>query len=591
MTEGIKYLKNRDYSSALSSFDNSISKDPKNTITITHKAEALYGLRRYDDAIKIYDNVLAIKPNDVVALMGKGTVLDSLGKHNQAIECFEMILNTDPKDVNAWNRKGLSLLSMTRSDLAMKSFQKALEIDPTFIPAKENLESANSLSRQSYQELEPLEKEREKYGKRRAIVVGINRYESDSDIQTLGGAENDAKEIYERLRNNGNFEISDKHFMLGPNATKRNILRAFSDIFRKEVNYDVVAIYFSGHAVVDSNHVGYLAPYDMDPEDPLVSGISLGQLMNIINESKNLASVMMFLDCCHAGIGGRNKIKSGPGYTGIDYGKDLISTAFQKMVESPGKPGTPATRGAVILASSEANAVSRERNYAHSDDDKPHSHGAFTFHLIEGIDGKAADSSGVITIGSLKKYVEDEMHKEDRQIPVYNVAGASRIDSIHVAISQNRFRTTVDKLISTAQGLLVVKYTNSDLIDFQYLMLAAKKVSEAAGLEPDNEELPRLYKIINDGAASFSQPTIEWLVKNSDYARRKLNEIEPSLYDLKLPEMVQNLSYDEILKMNQATLKTLNVILAEVVRNTEFKGEDDKNLNRFYQQTQSINSF
>ena len=61
-------------------------------------------------------------------------------------------------------------------------------------------------------------------------------------------------------------------------------------------------------------------------------------------------------------------------------------------------------------------------------------------------------------------------------------------------------------------------------------------------------------------------------------------QIQPSLYDFRLPDMVQNLSYDELQKMDQTTLKTLNTLLAEVARNTEFKAEDDKNLNRFYLQ-------
>jgi caspase domain-containing protein len=422
--------------------------------------------------------------------------------------------------------------------------------------------------------------------KRTAIIAGINSYESQSDIQTLGGAENDAKEISERLQKNGDFEISKGHYLIGQNATRKNILKAISDVFRKDNNYDVVALYFSGHGVLDKSNVGYIAPYDMDPEDPFVSGINMEQLRSVIYESKNDASVIMLLDCCHAGIAAKDKIKSGPAAkTVMDTDRNLISTQFQKMVESPGKQGNPATaRGAVILASSEANAVSRERNYVHSDDDHPHSHGAFTFHLIEGIDGKAAEKSGVITIGSLKKYVEDQMLKEDRQIPVHYVAGASRIDSIYVALSQDRFRATVDNLISTAQGLLVFKYPNSDFVDLQYLSIASKKVSELASLEPNNEELPLLFKIINEGAVRFNQPTIEWLSKNYEYARRKLNEIEPGLYDFRLPDMVQNLSYDELQKMDQTTLKTLNILLAEVARNTEFKGEDDKNLNRFCMQ-------
>ena len=207
----------------------------------------------------------------------------------------------------------------------------------------------------------------------------------------------------------------------------------------------------------------------------------------------------------------------------------------------------------------------------HLGGEEPHSHGAFTFHLIEGIDGKASDKSGIITIGSLKKYVEDEMLKEDRQIPVHYVAEQVTIDSIHLAILQNRFRTTVEKLISTVQGLLVVKFPNSELNDFQYLTLAAKKVGELSRLDPNSGELPLIYKVINDGAAPFSQPIIEWLAKNSEYARVKLNQIEPGLYDIKLPEMVHNLSYDELQKMDQAKLRTLTTLLAEVARNTEFE--------------------
>ena len=94
-------------------------------------------------------------------------------------------------------------------------------------------------------------------------MIGINQYESDYDIQTLNGAENDAKEIFKVLRDNGDFEVSPAHYLLGRDATKRNIMRAFSDLFRKDVNYDIVAFYFSGHAILDRNNVGYIAPYDI----------------------------------------------------------------------------------------------------------------------------------------------------------------------------------------------------------------------------------------------------------------------------------------------------------------------------------------
>ena len=52
----------------------------------------------------------------------------------------------------------------------------------------------------------------------------------------------------------------------------------------------------------EENNEGYLAPYDMDPEDPFVSGINMEDLKKAIYKSKNKASVIIILDCCYAGI-------------------------------------------------------------------------------------------------------------------------------------------------------------------------------------------------------------------------------------------------------------------------------------------------
>ena len=117
--------------------------------------------------------------------------------------------------------------------------------------------------------------------RRKAIIIGIDQYHKPN-IQTLEGAENDAREISERFKNNNNFEISDNHLLLGPEATREKILKAIGEVFnRKDGNYDLVAFYFSGHGMVDENNVGYIAPYDMDPEDPYVNGIEMEKVIFI----------------------------------------------------------------------------------------------------------------------------------------------------------------------------------------------------------------------------------------------------------------------------------------------------------------------
>jgi uncharacterized caspase-like protein len=144
-----------------------------------------------------------------------------------------------------------------------------------------------------------LDNEEEKE-KRKAIIIGINRYEADPIIPTLKGAENDAKEIHDILIKYGNFQVHDNHFLLGHNATRRNILKAVNDLFRKDNKYHLVAFYFSGHGVIDeTNDEGYLAPYDMDPEASFISGINMEELKKVINNTKNITNTIIILDCCY----------------------------------------------------------------------------------------------------------------------------------------------------------------------------------------------------------------------------------------------------------------------------------------------------
>ena len=138
---------------------------------------------------------------------------------------------------------------------------------------------------------------------RKAIVIGINKYQSDPTISELEGAENDAEELRDILVEYGNFEISNNHYLVGPEATRRNILTAVSDIFRKDDKYDLVTFYFSGHGIPDeTTKDGYIAPYDYHPNDPIISGINMAELKKAIYNTKNISNTIIILDCCYAGI-------------------------------------------------------------------------------------------------------------------------------------------------------------------------------------------------------------------------------------------------------------------------------------------------
>lgn len=138
-------------------------------------------------------------------------------------------------------------------------------------------------------------------GQRQAVIVGIKEYQ-DKSIPKLAGSENDAIEMYQRLKDFGEFEITDGHYLLGEKATSKAVRKAISDLLWQLDPCDLALFYFSGHGIIDGRKNGYIAPYDMVNDEPLVCGISMEEFKRIILSSENKSSVVVILDCCYSGI-------------------------------------------------------------------------------------------------------------------------------------------------------------------------------------------------------------------------------------------------------------------------------------------------
>lgn len=421
---------------------------------------------------------------------------------------------------------------------------------------------------------------------RRAIVIGINEYESSS-ITRLQGAENDAKEVYEAFRKNCNFQVSDNHFLLGKKATRKNILKAISDVFRKDNKSNLVTFYFSGHGCNEEiAKKGYIAPYDMDPEDPFVSGIEMDSIKSTMFNSKNYASVMMILDCCYAGIS-TEVTKSMTSLAHKDKEKDLYNSTLSHLIESSesGKISTEGyATGKIVLASSEPDAVSREKDFVHTNKDEPaHPHGNFSFHLIEGLNGKAADpDTGVINIYSLRNYVSRELEHEKGQIPLYAIsAGSNELENIRLTTSPEIYSVKISGLISCTEKYFEQRDPRTNLIDIQALSDASKKIAELTDLSPGNKEINRLMDVVNEGLKMYKKPAITWLTNNFPVMRPKLNQtFEFGFYE-KLQEMVQSLNFDILLRLNQSRVLLLIYLFSEANKNYTFKSLEDEMLDNF----------
>lgn len=344
------------------------------------------------------------------------------------------------------------------------------------------------------------EKQPEK--KRHAIIVGIDDY---PHIPKLTGAVNDATDMSELLKNFGGFEVD--HFLTDEKAKCGAIRKAISDLFWQLNQCDIALFYFSGHGFVDTRGNGYIAPYDMWKDEPLVYGINMGELKQILLDSKNKSCVIMIFDCCYSGI-----ITKGD--KSIPNAKSSFDPYFEDLKSGEGK---------IILASSGGDQTSKETSDCnHVKGGSPHPHGTFTFHLVEGLYGNASDQTGIITLGQLLKYVEKNMIY---QKPKFFGAYASMSD-IEIAKAADKYNEYIEGRIKAAEDF----YSNMD--DPTCLILAGVKIYEVQKLNPTNSRVPELKKTIIDSLSTYKDPVNKWLVENQLNIYTSTRYIYPELLRL-----------------------------------------------------------
>jgi hypothetical protein len=236
---------------------------------------------------------------------------------------------------------------------------------------------------------------------KRAVIVGVNEYQ-DKKIRALKGAEQDALEVKDILKQHGDFTVDEKrHFLLGPDATHEAVLSAISDLFWKTDPSALAVFYFSGHGIKDSYEKGYLFPWDMEMDRPLVHGIEMQSLRELALQSKHNQAVVIILDCCYAGVAADASAK------GSIHALDTAATCFSGIAEI--EPSKVVKKGVFVFSSSAENESSRELLSCQHKLGKEdiHPHGAFTFHLLEGLSGLAvSENEEAISLAALRNWIE-----------------------------------------------------------------------------------------------------------------------------------------------------------------------------------------
>jgi hypothetical protein len=212
-----------------------------------------------------------------------------------------------------------------------------------------------------------------------ALVIGAENYEPP--VPPVPYALNDAKVMAAYLT--ARLGVPGANIKALENPTYARLKNGFTWLQNQltaDASPDPVAfIYYAGHGVPEAEtQSAYLLPTDADPNYLSNNAFSLNEITNTFSKLRGKTIVM--LDACFTGIGRDGKSLTGkrPAFVDVNIPKGVLflTAAGNKQTSNP-------------LPSAE--------------------HGLFTYYLLSGLSGKAADAKGAITLRGLFDYVRTEV--------------------------------------------------------------------------------------------------------------------------------------------------------------------------------------
>jgi hypothetical protein len=231
------------------------------------------------------------------------------------------------------------------------------------------------------------------------VVVGIEAY---SDLPAARFAERDAAAVRRHFAALG---IPERNIvsLLGAKASRAALVKTFETwLPANAAAGSTVWVYFSGHGAPEpASGSAYLLPWDGDPQFLDDTAYPLKRLYAKLDALK-AKRVVLALDACFSGAGGRS----------------VLAKGLRPLVA---KVDTAVTGKTVALTASAAEEVTGTL--------EEEGHGLFTYHLLKGLNGAAADARGRVTLEGLHSYlqpqVRDEARRQNRvQTPQLLSAGA-----------------------------------------------------------------------------------------------------------------------------------------------------------------------
>ena len=230
-----------------------------------------------------------------------------------------------------------------------------------------------------------------------AVVIGINKYEN---IRVLNYAVQDAESMQDILINTFDFPANNITLLKNEQATKQNILKAFSDITNQAKENDRVLIFFSGHGetmdLIDGGEVGYLMPVNAKKNNLYLSGIGMDDLkkLSLMSQAKH---ILYLIDACYGGL-------ISVGSKGLE--PETTPNYIDKITREKSRQ--------FITAGGKGEEVIEKSEWGHS---------AFTLNLLRGLEDGLADinNNGFIEARELGLFLSQRVtdDSKNQQTPQY----------------------------------------------------------------------------------------------------------------------------------------------------------------------------
>ncbi|MEO0835786.1 MAG: caspase family protein, partial [Cyanobacteria bacterium J06642_3] len=248
------------------------------------------------------------------------------------------------------------------------------------------------------------------------LLVGVNQYQDQNNLSSLQYSALDCQGLGEALKEAtasfANKEVIIHHDFVSLTPQLQEVQSSIGHILSSAGTQDTILFYFSGHGILETTtQQVVLCLADTQTKDLINTGLPLNSLLTQLSNCP-ASQQLVWLDACHSG----GMTLRGTANSLADPSSQLVEVLRHQAAES---------KGFYALLSCDQTQQSWEFPEL--------GHGVFTYYLMRGLRGEAADAQGIIEADALYQYVFHQtlryIDKTNQQIRLINQQKSSRGES------------------------------------------------------------------------------------------------------------------------------------------------------------------